>query len=264
MNNVHTPPPLPLEDERATRMSVRLDLVSATIETAVSRLRSQIAGHYAWRDRLDAERQQIEASEDKTTQNEIIAVVENRIRRFEHQIATCRHDLSLLRQQGALALANTCANTGDLARILEKYEDSPDYDPTLKERLQGHEALPSFMRPGATSGIARQATLTRFETFAFRGKIMLKAGAICLGLLIAANSINGVSNGNTPGGAKFASPGAGTGFANSVTGAIDNALGSPTQALSRMLAITSGTDVTRLAEDTADTMKTMGTGVRLD
>ena len=250
-------------DETTARFSDRLDLVHATIKASIGRLQGQIAGHYAWRDRLDDERRELEDTEDKTTQNEIIAVVESRIRRFEHQIETCRHDLALLRQNGAQALDSPAANTGNLARVLEKYEGSPDYDPTLKKRLSGPDALPDFMRPGATSGIARQATLTRFETCAFRGKIMLKAGAVLLVLFVVANSLDSAANGLGPGGARFASPGAGTGFINSGTGAINTALGSPGQALSKLLAFASGTDVTEMAEGTADTLKNMGSGPAL-
>lgn len=250
--------PAQATDERHTGLSDRLIRVHAAIEANIARVQTQIAGHYTWRDRLDEERRDLTDIEDKTTQNEIIAVVENRIRRFEHQIQTGRHDLALLRQHATQALERPSANTGSLARLVEKYEDGPDYDPTLIPRLNGSEALPYFMRPGATSGIARQAVPTRFEVFAYRGKTLLKAAAVLAVLYVVANGLDGATSGSGPGGAKFASPGAGTGFGNSGTGAITNLLGDPAQALSSLLATASGTDVSKVAGDTATTLESMG------
>lgn len=248
-----TPENLPVE------LIDRLTDVRDTIEKRVIGIQEQLAQHYRWRDRLENERDALSNVEEKATQNEMIAVVQERIRRFDKQIETCRHEMSLLRTYGALAIENKGANTADLGRILEKYEASPEYDPTARPRGRGLESLPYFVRPGETSGIARFPRMSPFEIIAHRGKVLLKAAVIMGVLVFVARGVGGGLDGNSAGGAKFGRPGAGGGSLVQVTGggSVDGGFSGPARILTKMVSSLSGVDVGDLAADTAQTLKSV-------
>lgn len=254
-----------------TGLLSRITHVQHRLDNECHALSAQIAHHEKWRAGLGDDRTLLKDPEQILTQDALIDTLALRLQTLRQRLAARRHDASLLRQQGAAALAagDMDANTPALARLLAEAEmnsaapkdagagdcnDDPD-------TATGWDSLPAFCRPGATSGIPRPAQIgpRGFLPRIFGGMGgLLKIGAILFVLVGLLNALGGGAfNQRSVGNARFSGPGSGSGLPQITTESTEfNAAGS---ALLKLVSTATGgtVDIEALARRTADSLRAM-------
>lgn len=209
MTSIPNPPESCPAAYTAEDMIARLAFARNEIERRIAECQEQLRQHYLRQDQLEEERFTLVNDAEKAMQNEMISVLQKRIRSLDSRINTCRHDLQLLRHYGSIAQTNPGGNTGDLWRLLKEYGAGLDTNLPHRDNLPGLEALPDFIRPGARSGIAHLTKTTQRESLFFRGKIAFKMIALTALLFMGVQAIESGSGLDAAGGARFEKPGAG-------------------------------------------------------
>ncbi|MGM0740833.1 MAG: hypothetical protein ACQEVT_04580 [Pseudomonadota bacterium] len=262
--DMHPPQPYDGLLSRITHVQHRLD-------SECHALGAQIAHHEKWRAALGDDRALLNDPEQILTQDALIDTLALRLQTLRQRLAARNHDASLLRQQGAVALAagGVDANTPALARLLAEAdkndaatneagaggsEDNPD-------TATGWDSLPDHCRPGASSGIPRPA---RIGPRGFLPRVfdrvggLLKIGAILFVLVGLLNALGGGAfNQRSVGNARFSGPGSGSGLPQITTESTEfNAAGS---VLLKLVSVATGgsVDIEAITRRTADSLRGM-------
>ncbi len=247
----------------------RITHLQRGLESDCHALEAQIAHHENWHAELAADRALLNDPERILTQDALIETLALRLQALRRRLAARRHDASLLRSQGAVALAagGMGANTPALARLLAEADtdraapedtgavssdDTPD-------TATGWDSLPAFCRPGATSGIPRPARIgpRGFLPRIFGGMgRLLKVGAILFVLVGLLNALgSGAFNQRSVGNARFSGPGSGLPQVN-----VDSSeFNAASRALLQLVSTATGgaVDIEALARRTADSLRAM-------